>query len=156
MLRNHGQKERYLHHLIGVNGRMDTLQAAVVLVKLGHFPKEVELRQQKARVYNEGLEGLVKVPSVPPHNLSVYAQYTIRADERDGLKRHLEDQGIPVAVHYPVPLHLQPCFEYLGHGQGEFPAAEDAAREVISLPMHPYLTSGEQEMVIDAVRGFYG
>ncbi len=156
MLRNHGQRKRYLHHAIGLNGRMDTVQAAVVLVKLGHFREEIELRQQKARIYDDGLSGLVKTPTVLPHNLSVYAQYTVRAEARDQLKEHLESQGIPIAVHYPIPLHLQPCFGYLGYQKGDFPHAEKAAQEVMSLPMHPYLADSEQEMVIEAVRGFYG
>ncbi len=156
MLRNHGQKERYLHHSIGINGRMDTIQAAIILIKLRHFPKEVELRQEKAEVYNQGLSGVVETPKVLDHNLSVFAQYTIKAEKRNNLKSHLESQGIPVAVHYPIPLHIQPCFESLGYKEGSFPQAEKAAKMVMSLPMHPYLKEEEQEMVIEAIRGFYG
>jgi len=143
-IRVHGQDRRYHHPLVGVNGRLDTIQAAVLLAKLEVFDAEIATRVRLARAYNELLQGAVVTPYVEPHNTCVYAQYTIQVDERQALQEELTANGIPTAVHYPVPLHLQPAFSVPGVGRGSFPYAEAAAERVVSLPMHPYLSHGDQ------------
>ena len=143
-IRVHGQDRRYHHPLVGVNGRLDTIQAAVLLAKLEVFDAEIATRVRLARAYNEFLQGAVVTPYVEPHNTCVYAQYTIQVDERQALQEELTANGIPTAVHYPVPLHLQPAFSVPGVGRGSFPYAEAAAERVVSLPMHPYLSHGDQ------------
>ena len=150
-IRVHGQDRRYHHPLIGINGRLDTLQAAVLLAKLEVFDEEVEARARVGAAYTGVLATAVHTPLVEPHNTSVYAQYTIEVDDRDAFQQSLEASGIPTAVHYPVPLHRQPAFEFLKQAEGSFPHAEAAAERVVSLPMHPYLRAEEQAQVADAV-----
>jgi len=145
-LRVHGQDRRYNHPLIGVNGRLDTFQAAVLLAKLEIFPDEVERRQQVAARY-ERLLGSAGTPYLAAGCTSVYAQYTIRVENRDKVQNQLKKQGIPTAVHYPIPLHLQPAFAPLGYQLGQMPQSESAASQVISLPMHPYLDEADQQRV---------
>ncbi len=153
-IRIHGQDRRYHHARIGVNARLDTIQAAVLLGKLPHFGEEVRLRAAAGDAYTDQLrrEPAVIVPVTAEGNTHVYAQYTIRVPDREALAKVLQVEGIPTAVHYPIPLHLQPAFAYLERGEGSFPAAEEAARHVISLPMHPFLEAGEIDAVCDAVR----
>jgi UDP-2-acetamido-2-deoxy-ribo-hexuluronate aminotransferase len=146
-IRVHGQGRRYHHAMIGVNGRLDTLQAAVLLAKLEIFPSEVEARGRIGARYSELLKGAVATPSVQPGNRAVYAQYTVQVADRETVQKRLSEEGIPTAVHYPIPLHLQPAFSSLGHGAGSFPQAEAAAGRVLSLPMHPYLGEAEQEKI---------
>jgi len=155
-LRNHGQRERYTHRAIGINGRLDDLQAAVLLGKFPHFPDEVSARAFLGERYSDRLGDVVGVPSVAPGNTHVFAQYTIRTPRRDDLVRHLQENGIPTAVHYPVPLHLQEAFGDLGYGKGDFPESEAAAREVVSLPMSAFLSEADQDEVIQQVRRFFG
>src|SRR5215813_13416295 len=143
-IRVHGQDRRYHHPLVGVNGRLDTIQAAVLLAKLEVFDAEIATRVRLARAYNELLRGAVVTPHVEPHNTCVYAQYTIQVDNRQALQEELTANGIPTAVHYPVPLQLQPAFSVPGVGRGSFPHAEAAAERVVSLPLHPYLGHGDQ------------
>jgi len=143
-IRVHGQDRRYHHPLVGVNGRLDTIQAAVLLAKLAVFDAEIAARVRLARAYDELLHGAVVTPYVEPHNTCVYAQYTIQADDRQPLQEELTANGIPTAVHYPVPLHLQPAFSVPGVGRGSFPHAEAAAERVVSLPLHPYLSQSDQ------------
>jgi UDP-2-acetamido-2-deoxy-ribo-hexuluronate aminotransferase len=150
-IRTHGGK-RHHHTVLGMNGRFDTLQAAVVLAKLPHFAAEVEARSRIGARYSELLEGVCATPEVRPGNVHVYAQYTIRVPDRDGLGTKLKERGIPTAVYYPKCLHEQPVFAGLGYKWGDFPAAERASREVISLPMHPFLTEKDQDRVVDAVK----
>jgi UDP-2-acetamido-2-deoxy-ribo-hexuluronate aminotransferase len=150
-LRVHGQDRRYNHPLIGVNARLDTLQAAVLLAKLEIFPDEVERRQQVAGRYTSLLDQIVVTPFLADGCSSVYAQYTIRVENRDEIHKQLKIQGIPTAVHYPIPLHLQPAFAFLGFAPGAMPQSELAASQVLSLPMHPYLDSTEQQQVVDAI-----
>lgn len=150
-IRVHGQNRRYNHALIGVNGRFDTLQAAVIIEKLRIFPDEVHARQAVADRYDAGLRGVVTTPRVLPDNTSVYAQYTIEVDGRDQVQQRLTEAGVPTAVHYPIPLSLQPAFADLGHAPGDFPVAEAKAARVMSLPMHPYLDAGTQDEIIAAV-----
>jgi len=155
-LRNHGQAGRYLHTRIGINGRLDTLQAAVLLAKLEVFDEELALRQKAAEHYTAKLRGAVPTPRVLPDRTSAWAQYTIEVEERTAVEKALEEAGIPTAVHYPTPLHLQPVYAELsrqmGWKRGSFPAAESAAERVLSLPMHPYLTAEQVDQVTDAVR----
>jgi len=142
-IRVHGQDRRYHHSILGINGRMDTLQAAVLLAKLEVFADEVEARAWIAARYGELLRDAVKTPYIEPHNTSVFAQYTVQVDNRDAVQKTLQEEGIPTAIHYPIPLHLQPVFAGLNLPTGSFPFAERAARRVLSLPMHPYLTDEE-------------
>lgn len=156
-IRVHGQDRRYHHPVIGVNGRMDTLQAAVLLAKWEAFPWEVEARARIGARYSELLKDAVTTPSIAAGNSSVYAQYTVQVANRDTVQKKLSEEGIPTAVHYPIPLHLQPAFGALGLGPGSFPRAEAAGGQVMSLPMHPYLKETEQERIVGslvkAVRG---
>ncbi len=150
-IRVHGQDRRYHHPILGLNGRMDTLQAAVLLAKLEVFPEEIEARVRVASRYGELLRDVVAVPHIEANNTSVHAQYTVQVDHRESVQEKLREKGIPTAVHYPVPLHLQPVFSGLNLPIGSFPVAESAAKRVLSLPMHPYLTEEELERVVAAI-----
>jgi UDP-2-acetamido-2-deoxy-ribo-hexuluronate aminotransferase len=150
-IRVHGQDRRYHHPVLGINGRLDTLQAAVLLAKLDAFPQEVEARRQVGARYDRLLAGNVITPYVAPNCTSVYAQYTIQVDDRAEIEAALKAKGIPTAVHYPIALHQQPVFRFLGLGEGAFPISEAAARRVLSLPMHPYLSESEQGEVAMAL-----
>lgn len=151
-IRIHGQNARYSHSRIGINGRMDTIQAAILLEKLKLFPDEIILRQRVASRYNELFSNLVKTPFVHQHNRSVYAQYTIEVNNRDEFQRQMQSEGIPTAVHYPISMHQQKALEYLNYKTGDFPYAEQASKKVMSLPMHPYLKEDEQIKIVNAVK----
>jgi UDP-2-acetamido-2-deoxy-ribo-hexuluronate aminotransferase len=151
-IRVHGQSKRYYHPIIGMNGRLDTLQAAVVLAKFETFDAEVAARARIGARYGKLLEGAVKVPFVEPHSTSVYAQYTIEVDRREEVQARLKEAGIPTAVHYPVPLNLQPAFAGLRQPDGTFPKSDAAARRVMSLPMHAFLDEATQDRIVAAVR----
>jgi UDP-2-acetamido-2-deoxy-ribo-hexuluronate aminotransferase len=151
-IRTHGGTKRHHHTLLGMNGRFDTLQAAVILAKLPHFADEVEARSRIGARYSALLKDVCETPTVRPGNIHVYAQYTIRVPDRDALGAKLKKAGIPTAVYYPKCLHEQPVFSDLGYKWGDFPAAEKASREVISLPMHPFLSEADQDRVVDAVK----
>lgn len=155
-IRNHGQASRYNHVRLGLNGRMDTIQAAVLLAKLEVFERELMLREEVAARYRERLEGVVQTPWIAESNKSVYAQYTIEADDRERVANALRKDGIPTAVHYPIPAHLQPAFLGLGYSKGDFPNSERAADRVLSLPMHPYLQAEEQDRICEAVKRAVG
>jgi UDP-2-acetamido-2-deoxy-ribo-hexuluronate aminotransferase len=142
-LRLHGQTKRYYHQYIGIGGRLDTIQAAVLEVKLRYYKKDLELRQAVASKYNELLRDSIKMPFVKNDRTSVYAQYSIRVDNRQDIQEKLSNAGIPTAVHYPIPLHLQECFAYLCHKCGDFPISEKISNEIISLPMNPFLSDEE-------------
>jgi len=159
-LRVHGQDRGYHYVRVGLNGRMDTMQAAIVLAKLDAFADELNDRQQVARRYATLIEQAfadfapqrtVRPPYVEPHNDPVYAQYTIEVPNRSAVREFLASRDIPTAVHYPVPLHLQPAYAAMHTGR-RFPIAEDVARRVISLPMHPYLKESDQVRVVTALR----
>ena len=151
-LRNHGQVERYRHRYIGLNSRLDAIQAAVLREKLKVFPQEVELRQVVAGRYDALFkEKGIEPPKVRDYNISVYAQYTVRVPNRDAVVRFLSDNGIPTAVHYPVPMPYQEAFGYLGYEPGSFPVAERASEEVLSLPFHPYMSIEDQVRVVEAL-----
>ncbi len=143
-LRVHGQSKRYHHQYIGMGGRMDTLQCAVVDVKLRHYAKDLALRQEVAQKYTKALQSKELIlPFVDKSATSAWAQYSVRVKNRDKVQTRLKEQGIPTAVHYPMPLHLQECFAYLGYKKGDFPVAEIVSKEIISLPMNPYLSDDE-------------
>jgi UDP-2-acetamido-2-deoxy-ribo-hexuluronate aminotransferase len=190
MLRVHGQSKRYHHKYIGLGARMDTIQAAIVNVKLKHYKKDLALRQKVARKYNIvfSQEFLVSIndqkpktknqkpilPSIKPDRTSAYAQYSIRVKNRDKIQQYLSNNqkpktknqkpkkpktknqkpktNIPTAIHYPMPLHLQECFSYLGYKEGDFPVAEKVSKEIMSLPMNPYLSDEEIEYIINNFR----
>ncbi len=153
-IRNHGGMVRHHHTLVGMNGRLDTLQAAILLAKLPHFAGETEARGRIGGRYSELLDGVCGTPAIEKGNTHVYAQYTIRHPDRDGLGKFLKERGVPTAVYYPKCLHEQPVFEELGYSLGDFPVSEKAAAEVISLPMHPFLSESDQDTVVEAIREY--
>lgn len=146
----HGQDRRYHHIRVGINSRLDTMQAAVLLVKLELFAEEIELRQQVAARYASKLAGLnlFTVPQIEAHNLSVYAQYTLRTPRREAALEALKEAGVPTAIHYPLPLNRQPAVR---DDAATLPHGDRAANEVFSLPMHPYLTAEEQDRIAAAL-----
>jgi UDP-2-acetamido-2-deoxy-ribo-hexuluronate aminotransferase len=150
-LLNHGSTERYRHAAVGVNSRLDSLQAAVLRVKLRHFPSELENRQRAAALYTARLRGRVPVPIVREGHASAWAQYTIRVPDRDRVQAALRAKGIPTAVHYPLPLHAQPAFAHLRIGDEACPEAARAAREVLSLPMHGLMSEAQVDEVCRAL-----
>ncbi|MDX1496247.1 MAG: DegT/DnrJ/EryC1/StrS family aminotransferase [Salinisphaeraceae bacterium] len=152
-IRNHGQDRRYHHPLVGVNGRLDSLQAAALLAKLPIFADEVERRARIGARYSELLKDVAVTPFVEEHNLSVYAQYTIQVDDRDAVQEALAAENIPTAVHYPVPLNKQ---QALLDESAELPVSDAVAEKVMSLPMHPYLSEDDQDAVVTAVRAVLG
>lgn len=143
-IRVHGQERKHHHPILGLNGRLDSLQAAVVLAKLDIFDEEIELRQKVADAYGSAIEATsIRLPRVAEGNTSVWAQYTILSENRDELQTKLNEEGIPSVPYYAVPLHLQPVFADLGHEKGDFPVTEEVSEQCLSLPMHPYLSSDE-------------
>ncbi|MGB0869083.1 MAG: DegT/DnrJ/EryC1/StrS family aminotransferase [Flavobacteriales bacterium] len=152
-MRIHGQTERYYHKYVGIGGRLDNLQAGVLLVKMKYYNTDIKNRQRVAEAYTKALEGTSVVrPFVKEDNTSVWAQYSLRVQNRDQFQEKMKEEGIPTAIHYPKPLHLQECFEYLGLKKGDFPIAENVSNEIISLPMNPYLTDEDIKLVTDAVK----
>lgn len=159
-LRVHGGRQMYHHQEVGYNSRLDALQAAVLSAKLPHLPAWSEARRRNAAFYDAALAEVpgIVTPAVRPENESIYNQYTIRVldGRRDALADHLRERGVGSGVYYPVPLHLQECFAYLGYREGQFPESERACREVLSLPVFPELTEAQLEYVVDAIRAFFG
>lgn len=153
-IRSHGGVKRHYHTHVGMNGRFDTLQAAVILGKWLHFEEEVKARNEIGARYSEFLQGHLKTPDIAEGNTHVYAQYTIRVDEdkRDEIVAGMKKAGIPVGIYYPKCFHEQPVFEYLGYTYGDFPESEKASREVLSLPMHPFLSDKEQEQIVNTLK----
>ena len=152
-IRVHGQERKYHHPILGVNGRMDTIQAAILLEILKVFPDEVKKREQLGHTYYTGLasvEGL-STPSIGEHNTSVYAQYTILSEHREQIQKSLKEKEIPSVSYYTVPLHLQPVFENLGLQAGDFPVSEKVSDQCLSLPMSPYLAQEDQAKVIHTI-----
>lgn len=149
-IRVHGQSRRYVHTRLGVGGRMDTLQCAIVLAKLERFAWEVEQRRRVAAAYDVMLQPHVQVLPCQPDRTSVYAQYTVLVDERERVREALEGAGIPTAVHYPVPIHQQPAYAHLAPGE-RYPVSEDLAARVLSLPLSPYLAASDVHRVAHAV-----
>lgn len=151
-IRQHGYGEdRYIYERIGINGRLDSFQAAVLLAKMELFAEEMDLRQQVAERYNRRLAGVVETPVILPGNRSAWAQYTIRTDRREPLRKALGEAGIPTAVYYPIPLHQQPVYQNRYNRKGVCPAAETICSQVMSLPFHPYLEANQQDFICDEV-----
>ena len=164
-LRNHGSPRRYLHEEMGWNCRLDAIQAAILRVKLPHVETWNEQRRQHAATYDRllGQSGLVssgadsplRALTVSTHCRHVYHQYVVRAQRREELRQFLSDRNIGTEIYYPIPLHLQPVFAYLGYSESDLPEAERAAREVLALPMFPELTENEQQLVVNGIAEFY-
>ena len=152
----HGSTIRYYHDVLGVNSRLDTIQAAILLAKLPHLDEYNKSRRSAAARYAELLKGLpVSPPVVAPGREHIFHQFTLRAQQRDGLAAFLKEQGIPHAIYYPVPLHLQKAFAMAGGKKGDFPCTEKAAEEVISLPMHTELSEEQLQHITGTIRKFY-
>jgi len=151
-LRIHGQSKRYVHTRIGLNARMDTLQAAFLIEKMSIFEREIELRQEVARRYDQALSSVMKTPFVREHNRSVYAQYSVLVENRETVIQKLTAAGVPTAIHYPVVLSKQPVFSQQRQAESHNPVAVSIASQVFSLPMHPYLSRDDQNKVIEAVK----
>jgi len=160
MLRTHGSVRRYFHERVGINSRLDALQAALLSVKLSHLERWNEGRRQRAAAYSRrfrerGLDpGPIRVPD-PADGEHVFHQYVIRAERRDALRDRLTRAGVETQVYYPVPLHRQPCFQSLGFRDGEFPHAEQASRECLALPIYPELRDDPLDHVVETIAGFY-
>lgn len=150
-IRNHGQESRYQHVTIGLNSRLATLQAAILLAKMDIFPQELKLRSKVAGKYDLLLPEHVVIPYIEPFNFSVYAQYTIQIDNRDQVRTYLNQCQIPTAIHYPTPMHKQPLLANQTFPKTGFPIAEQVAEKVLSLPFHPYLTEAEIEEIAEAI-----
>jgi dTDP-4-amino-4,6-dideoxygalactose transaminase len=162
MLRVHGAKSKYHHETVGLNSRLDALQAAVLSVKLRYIDKWCEGRIERAQIYDKlfaatALVGkeIIGLPPLGDARSHVFNHYVIRVRQRNDLKRYLEDHGIQSEVYYPVPLHLQPCFASLGHRKGDFPNSELVASQVLALPMYPELTPEQQETIVQKIEDFY-
>jgi len=156
ILRNQGNKDKYVHLLLGRNNRMDSIQAAVLNIKLRHLDEWNRKRQELARFYSDNLSGLgVKLPFVADYSVHIYHQYVLRIlKQRDALMDHLQEKGIDSRVFYHIPLHLQRCFRYLGYKKGDFPAAERAAKETLAIPADPDLTEEERKYIVSSIKEF--
>jgi dTDP-4-amino-4,6-dideoxygalactose transaminase len=150
-LRNHGSKGGYRHECLGYNSRLDEIQAGILLVKFGRIDEYNEKRRQKASLYNSLLSGAVATPVEKSGAFHVYHQYTIRSPKRDAIQRALKDNGVSSVVYYPIPLHLQEALKFMGHKEGDFPEAERAAKEALSLPMYPELEEGDIRFTAEAI-----
>ncbi len=160
LLRVHGSRSKYEYELLGVNSRLDALQAAILRVKLRHLTEWTNARRRHADQYRDlfrqvGLDSLIQLPAVPAGRDHVYNQFVIRTPQRDGLRSYLRQQGIPSEIYYPHPLHLQPAFSYLGYKPDDFPQAEAACAEVLALPISPKLTEEQQQRVVTAIADFF-
>lgn len=156
MLRDHGRTTKYEHEMSGFGYRLDGIQGAILDVKLKHLPAWNAQRRAHADYYTELLSNLdVVTPYEPAHIRSVYHLYVIRTHKRDELMQHLKEQNIEAGIHYPVPLHLQPVYKNLGYQQGDFPETEQAARDILSLPMYPELSHAQMERVVETIHDFY-
>ncbi len=157
-LRMHGGSRQYFHDEVGYNSRLDALQATVLSAKLPHLAAWSAKRRGNAAYYSRALAGVRQVvtPFVDPANESIVNQYTLRCERRDELQAHLKGRGIGTSIYYPLPLHLQPCFAYLGYHAGACPESERAAHDVLSLPIYPELTTAQLDEVVAGVRSFYG
>ncbi len=157
-LRTHGSRRTYFHEIVGYNSRLDALQAAVLQAKLPYLAQWSAGRRENAALYDAAFASVSEItcPVIDPRNESIFNQYTIRVPDRDALQAHLKNAGIGSSVYYPLPLHLQPCFSYLGYQEGQCPEAERASREVLSIPIFPELTRTQLDEVASTVRAFFG
>jgi len=157
IMRNHGMEPKYYHSFIGGNFRLDPIQAAALLVKLPYLNEWSEARRRNAEYYSKRFEGtVVQVPYISSNCVTIYNQYVIRVPRRDEVVAHLKQNNIGCEIYYPVPMHLQKCFAYLGFGQGDFPESEKAAKEVMALPIYPELTDEMKDLVVDTLLSFLG
>ncbi len=156
-LRVHGAKPKYHHAIVGYNSRLDTIQAAILLVKLSHLDQWHEERRRKAQLYDEQLSGLsgLETPFVHEYNYHIYHQYTLKVKNREKLKELLKEKNIGFDTYYPLPLSLQECYKHLLYKEGDLPVAEELSKQVISLPVFPEITEEQQAYVIDTIKGFY-
>jgi len=159
-LRVHGESKRYYHDEVGFNSRLAAIQAAVLEIKLKHLDSWTEGRQKNAAFYNENFDNancdsILQTPKPVNGNRHIYNQYILRVKDRDKLVDFLREKNVGCAIYYPVPLHIQQCFEYLGYKQGDFPEAEKAALETIALPIYPELTKEQKQFVVDSILEFY-
>ncbi|OGP55929.1 MAG: transcriptional regulator [Deltaproteobacteria bacterium RBG_13_52_11b] len=161
ILRVHGSQPKYYHKFVGINSRLDAVQAAVLLVKLNHLDQWTRARQGLAERYQKLFEDLTlsadgfQLPKVQYRNRHIYNQYVIRVPQRDRLKKFLAESGIGTDIYYPLPLHLQECYASLNYRRGDLPVSEKASEEVLALPIYPELTEGQQGMVAERIRAFY-
>jgi dTDP-4-amino-4,6-dideoxygalactose transaminase len=160
LLRAHGTRKKYHSEIIGMNSRLDALQAAILRVKIKHLDTWTKGRQERAALYSElfdhyKLSNIIIAPQAPLHFGHVYNQYVIRCETRDALRDYLHDQGVPTAVYYPEPLHLQPAFDYLKYAQGSMPESEKACLDTLALPVYPELPLEDQERVVQSIADFY-
>jgi dTDP-4-amino-4,6-dideoxygalactose transaminase len=161
LFRVHGSQPKYYHKWIGINSRLDTMQAAILLVKFKYLEKWTEARQGLAQRYEKLFQDLlsfvaeIKLPAIQYANRHIFNQYVVRVPKRDQLKKFLSEEGIGTDIYYPLPLHLQECFSFLNHRQGDFPVSEKAAVETLALPIFPELTKDQQERVVDRIKAFY-
>lgn len=152
-IRLHGKgEEKYDNIRLGINGRLDTLQAAILLAKLEIFPHEIDARNRIAEKYSNALQGIVEVPVVPSGSTTAWAQYSVLSDGRSEIQTELKNEGIPTAVYYPKPLHLQTAFDYLCYKKGDFPIAEKICERIFSLPMHPYLKNDQIDRITQVMK----
>ncbi len=156
-LRIHGAKPKYYHSMVGYNSRLDTIQAAVLMVKLKYLPDWHEARRGRAARYDRLLEDIQQIttPFVHEHNYHIYHQYTLITKDRDGLKDFLKSREIGIDTYYPLPLHLQDCYKELGYQRGDLPVSESLSDKVISLPIFPELTDDEQDFVVESLKEYY-
>lgn len=154
---NHGMKAKYQYERIGVNSRLDSLQAAILEVKLKYFDKHVVARQKAAKYYDEHLSGVegLQIPTRATYSSHTFHQYTIKTERRNELQKHLSEKGIPSMVYYPGAIHLQEAYSYLGYNKGDFPHSEKLGETVLSLPMHTELTEGQLGYIVKKVKEFY-
>ena len=154
MIREHGSEKKYYHKRIGFNGRLDSIQAAILDVKLHYLDRWAESRINNAKFYNDRLSDYVKIPSVTVEGKHVYNQYSVLTDKRDELIAFLNSRGVPTAVYYPVPLHLQEVFRMYGYKEGDFPVAEKISLSILSLPIFPELYQEEKEYIVESIAEF--
>jgi len=155
IMRNHGMNPKYYHKFVGANFRLDPIQAVALLVKLPYLDQWSEARRRNAEYYNKKFKGsVVKTPYISPDCVSVYNQYCIRVPRRDKLVAYLRESDIGCDIYYPLPLHLQECFAYLGYKKGDFPEAEKAAKEIMALPIYPELSDKMKQYVVDTILSF--
>lgn len=157
-LRNHGQVARYKHKYIGINGRLDAMQAAILNVKLSHFKEEIAKRIEIGNKYTTKIKEAYKgdiadiiTPYIPEGKTSVYAQYSVRVKNREEIAKKLNEQGIPTAIHYPIPLHMQECYANCGFKEGDLPVSEKVSKEIMSLPMSAFLKDDDQDFIVETL-----
>src|SRR4030042_3277670 len=161
ILRVHGSQPKYFHKWIGINSRLDAIQAAILLVKFRHLEKWTKERQKKAKRYRQQFEDLMsflphfELPTIQYSNRHIFNQFVTRVPKRDGLRKYLQQEGIGTEIYYPLPLHMQECFAYLKHQRGDFPISERAADETLALPIYPEMTDAQQAYIVSRIRSFY-